>query len=445
MKQNEASLFFHPFESYTEEQRQVWIRQQLKDIYTHAVSHSEYYQKKFDGLQLDMNDTYPLKKFPTLAASDLRENLPPVNNALLTQTQTGYSVFQSGGTTGAPKTSLFTHAEMEGINECNLRGFHAVGLSPNDRVANLWAVGGLYMTFIHMNRMLQQYGCVSFPFSNATPFDFINNVAQQFNINVFSGITSVVLNCLRDIHHKSPGKLKIEKIFFGGEHIYDNDRKEMQDLFGVNIIKAPGYGTVDSWYLGYQCSSCANGVFHAFDDYVYLEFINEETGEHCLPGEIGMMYATIFPRRLTPIIRFKVGDRARWLGHACSCGRTTPLFELLGRGDDVLRIGYDSVDYNFVQQVLMRVPGSSARVQMEKKRLQGKDKLILRIETNSDATEHAKMSEILNKIFLAERPSFSEFVKKDQIWPLEIEWLKEGTLPQNPRTGKLIRVIDSIS
>ena len=52
-----------------------------------------------------------------------------------------------------------------------------------------------------------------------------------------------------------------------------------------------------------------------------------------------MLYATALPRRLTPIVRYRVGDRARWLGCRCACGRTTPLFELLGRGDDILRIG----------------------------------------------------------------------------------------------------------
>jgi phenylacetate-CoA ligase len=437
--------FYHEYESWSETKRQHWIRNQLNNIITYATSHSKYYSKTFyTDLKLNINDEYPLANYPLLTSDVLRKNIPPINNNLLTSNTHGYTVFQSGGTTGTPKTSLFTYEEMEAINQCNLRGFHSVGLSTEDRVANLWAVGGLYMTFIHINRMLQQYGCTSFPFSTATPIDFITTVAQQFQINVFTGITSVVLNALREIHKKQPAKLKIDKIFYGGEHIYPNDRKEMEELFGVKIIKAPGYGTVDSWYLGYQCLHTSNGLFHAFDDHVYLEIIDESSGKHCAQEQIGMLYVTVFERKLTPIIRFQVGDRARWLKQSCSCGRTTPLFELLGRGDDILRIGYDSIDYNSVQLILLHVPGASGRMQIEKKRKEGRDQLIIRVETAAPEKEHSKMTQVLSEKFMDDRPSFREFLKKETVWPLQVEWLKEGALPQNSRTGKLVRVIDAI-
>src|SRR5690606_27555483 len=149
--------------------------------------------------KFDKDSNTPLKDVPCLESPHLRANLPPRGMGLIANANSPYTVFQSGGTTGQPNTTLFTHQDMRLINRCNARGFYATGLSPEDRVANLWAVGGLYMTFIHMNTVLQEYGCVNFPFSNHTPPENVFEVARQFEINCFTGITSVVLNCLREI------------------------------------------------------------------------------------------------------------------------------------------------------------------------------------------------------------------------------------------------------
>jgi len=434
--------FYHEFEALGQDRRREITSAALARI-IEIARQTPFYRERL--LDVDLKSDQPLRKIPVLTSSDLRAHVPPGGRGMLSRDHLACSVFQSGGTTGVPKTSLFSHDEMELINQCNARGFFAVGLTEQDRVANLWAVGGLYMTFVHMNRMLMEYGCTSFPFSNQTPVDFIHGVAKLFDINCFTGITSVVLNCLREIHQKDPGGLRVDKIFFGGEHIYDADRREMQEKFGAQIIQAPGYGTIDSWYLGYQCDRCANGFFHAFDDMVHLEIVNEDENRACAQGEVGMLHATALHRTLTPIIRYRVGDKARWVKESgCACGRTTPRFELLGRGDDVLRIGYDSVDYSFMQALVERIPGASGRVQLEKKRREGRDQLIVRIETARPCEEHARMTEELVKTFVRERPSFAEFLKKGTIWPLEVEWLRENQLPQNPRTGKLIRVIDSV-
>src|SRR5262249_34222306 len=157
-------------------------------------------------------------------------------------------------------------------------------LTPQDRVCNLFAVGGLYMTFLHINRMLQQYGCMNFPFSNHTPVDFIRTVAKLFKVNCITGIASVALNCLRGMDKLGLDGIRIKKLYYGGEHFYEADKREVRDKYGVEIVAAPGYGTVESWYLGYQCLSCPTGVFHAHDDQSYLEIVDEETGRACKPG-----------------------------------------------------------------------------------------------------------------------------------------------------------------
>ncbi len=437
-----TGAFYDDWEDRPSEFRTRIIRERLHEYLSHARENVPFYRERTRSV--DIRAEHPLSNVPILESADLRELLPPKSDRLLAKKDAAFTVFQSGGTTGFPKTSLFTCEEIDALDLPNARGFFALGLSKEDRVANLFAVGGLYMTFVHINRMLQQYGCMNFPFSNHTPADFIGAMTRLFRINCFAGITSVVLDCLRKMAETGDRTIRIEKVFYGGEHIYPADREFLRETFGTSLVAAPGYGTVDTWYIGYQCRECGPGVFHAHDDQTFIEIFDEEARHHCGPGETGMMYATPFVRRLTPIIRYRVGDRAQWLGDPCPCGRTTPRFRLLGRGDDVLRIGFDFIDYAYVQEKVASIPGLSGTVQIEKKREGGMDLLVIRVETSAPVSEHPQLANRLESELIGNKLSLRNLVEKKMIWPLSIELLPPGSIPRNPRTGKLIRVIDAI-
>ncbi len=433
--------FYDTWESLPDGRRRAVISERLRDCVAWA-KRLPFYRGRLASF--DPRAEHPLAESPPLKSEELRNLLPPVSRKLLTVPDGDYTVFQSGGTTGFPKTTLFSSAELDALDLPNARGFFACGLEPSDRVANLFAVGGLYMTFIHINRMLQQYGCANFPFSNHTPPDFIHAVAKLFKINCVAGISSVTLNALRGLKAIGLDGIKIEKLYYGGEHLYEADKREIREAFGTKTILAPGYGTVDSWYIGYQCRESDTGVFHLHDDQCYMEIVDEETRKPCAPGAVGMLYATGFPRRLTPIVRYRVGDRAQWLGERCSCGRSTPVFRLLGRGDDVLRIGYDSVDYNFIQQAAAGLRGLSGTIQMQKLREYGKDRLVVRVETDAPKAKHSDLSKVLAQAISHGRPTLRLLVSEGKVSPVRVELLGLGRIPRNPRTGKLVRVIDSL-
>lgn len=430
--------FYDLWEVETESRREFVRRKRLEN-YVALARKCPFYLDRLSGY--DATAESPLSKVPVLTSQDLRGLLPPQSRALVQEGVNSYNVFQSGGTTGTPKTTLFSHAELDALDLPNARGFYACGLRAEDRVANLFAVGSLYMTFVHINRMLQGYGCVNFPFANNTLTEFVHTVTKQFDINVFAGVSSIVLNTLREFEPFGKEGIRLEKIFYGGEHLYDSDKRELFENFGVKTVLAPGYGTVDTWYLGYQCTLTPTGVFHAHDDQAYIEIVDPETGDACAKGETGIMYATAFPREITPIVRYAVGDRAYWLKEPCPCGRTTPLFKLLGRGDDTLRIGYDAVDYNSIQTCVLEVPGLSGSVQIEKLRDSGKDRLVIRVEA-PESTDRKASSEALARAVIQARPGLQALVTKELIWPLQVEVVSLGTLARNQRTGKLVRVLD---
>ena len=80
--------------------------------------------------------------------------------------------------------------------------------------------------------------------------------------------------------------------------------------------------------------------------------------------------------------------------------------------------------------------------EIEKQREAGRDRLVIRIETGSSAGEWSAIASRLEKKIMSVRPALGDFIKKGTVWPLSIELVKPGTLPRNPKTGKLIRVVD---
>jgi phenylacetate-coenzyme A ligase PaaK-like adenylate-forming protein len=432
--------FWDAWESAPEVKRRRVIRERLKEYIGYARRRVPFYRDRLSGFKPGCE--HPLAEVPVLKSGDLEPLLPPKSARLVADREAGRTVFQSGGTTGMPKTALFSHEEMEALYLPNVRGYHAVGLRKSDRVANLFASGQLYMSFLHVHRALEAFGCANFPFSNHTPAEFTRNCARLFHINCITGVASVALNCLREMEKLGLGGVRIEKLYYSAEHLYDADKAELRERFGVRQVATHGYGTVDTWYLGYQCSACPTGVFHAHDDQVFLEVCDEEAGGPCAAGQAGMLYATVWSRRLTPLVRYRVGDRARWLGSRCACGRTTPLFELLGRGDDILRIGFDSIDYRYIQECVGRVKGLSGTVQMRKEREAGRDRLVVLVETRVPALARPARASALEREILSRRPTLDKGVAQKAVWPVRVELVGEGRLPRNPRTGKLIRVVD---
>lgn len=434
-----AYRFFDAWEETPAAARDATVRRRLDD-YVRMARELPFYRGRLDGY--DPKAPYPLRNVPVLTPDELKASLPPFSRALVRGDRDNYCVFQSGGTTGFPKTALFSSAEMEAIDLANARGYYATGLLPTDRVGNLFAVGSLYMTFIHINNMLQRYGCTSLAFSHVSEPAFFKTVAERFGVNVLAGVSSIILNMLREVAAQGETTLKIERIYYGGEHMYDADKKLLAERFGTQTVLSPGYGTVDTWYIGYQCTAAATGVFHAFDDQCYLEIVDEDTGEHCPPGATGMTYATPFPRELTPIVRYRVGDLARWSKAPCVCGRATPTFELFGRGDDKFRIGFDTIDYDQILAVLAPFGARLGPAQMERRRRDSKDELVLRIECEAPPPARSALAAEVALAVVGARPVLRKNIAEGTAWPVVVELVDARSLPLNPRTGKLKRVID---
>ncbi len=434
-EQSKDHKFFDSWEVKSDDER---ISTNLKSLaeYIELARTRPYYSKLLDSV--DMTRQYPLEKVEILNGDQAKKILPPNSDELLDSNHQGHTIFQSGGTTGYPKVVVFSATEMDQLDLPNGRGYYACGVKPEDRVANVFAGGSLYMTFLHINEMLERYGCINFPFSHQFDLDLFAQTVEKFNINAITGVGSTIFNIMEKM--KANGtNFKFDKILYGGEHVIEEDKHHINQVYGATDILSIGYGTVDTWYIGYQCDQTPTGVFHLHDDQVHFEIIDPETGKNCEPGEIGQIVVTPFPRVATPIVRYLVGDRARLLTEKCSCGRTTPLFELLGRGDEAFRIGFETVTYSTVKGALEKFKHNYTRFQIKKHRVETKDQLVVNIETESPA--HLNLENVIEELY-SSMHALKKNIDEGSVLPPKIELFEPGEIPLNPRTGKFIKVID---
>lgn len=432
------SSVFDPIERMEPDERRAWIDRRLAERVAHAQTHAPFYREHLAGVTLsglaDMPALPVLEKGPFMAAS------PPDGEGTLTGPMASAYVFRSGGSTGDPKFSLYSHDEFRRTEEIFVRTYTAAGLRPEDRVGNLFAAGSLYASFVFVNRLIEELGCLNFPFSNTASPEVVATHVKMFGINVLVGFPSWLMQVGEAIAREGA---RIEKIFYAGEHLYAEERRFLEEALGCTVIASAGYGAVDTGLMGYQCERMSGRVHHVHADHVVLEFVDPETKRPVAAGEEGLILVTNLDRALQPVIRYNIGDLGRWIEGACPCGRQTPRFELLGRGDDALRIGYASVTYDEVSQAFAGVPELTATIQMVKEREAHKDKLRFRIEVPSpDRLDHAALSARLSAALSAAKPDIGKLLETGYIQPLAFEFLPPGGIPRLAVTGKLKRTLD---
>lgn len=141
-----------------------------------------------------------------------------------------------------------------------------------------------------------------------------------------------------------------------------------------------------------------------------------------------------------PIIRYPAGDRAEWTG-------TGPgHFRILGRAEEGVRVGPVSLYTQDAQDAVTAADtaGQVVGMQLVVRRWDGRDGLVLRLATAPGDPGHGR--EQLAGAVVAEleavRPLYPESVRAGFVHPLSVEWARHRDLAVNPRSGKLVRVLD---
>lgn len=375
-----------------------------------------------------LEDFPPLDKAPWLEAS------PPYATEALTAPLEEGSVFRTGGTSGTPCYALFTAQEVEATAEALAEAYRMGGLRPGDRVANCFAAGALYASFVFVDRALARCGVVSFPFAASADPEAVAQAAEAWGIEVLVGFPS----WLRRVGEAMKARgLRLKRVMFGGEPMGQADRAFWASL-GAEVSSA-GYAAVDAGLVAAACPSSPPTDHHVLTPHAWVELLDEGTLEAVKGSGPGLIVATNLIRRLHPVLRFVVGDRGAWLPGPCPCGDPRPKFRLLGRAGESLRLGIATLTAEELSQAIAPWVGD-APWQATRWREEGRDRLRLGLELEQQTPGlAARLAEAL----LAAKPDMAKAIAAGALHPPEILLGRPGSLPRDPRTGKLRRMVDA--
>jgi phenylacetate-CoA ligase len=120
----------------------------------------------------------------------------------------------------------------------------------------------------------------------------------------------------------------------GGNHLHPHYRRAFEQAFQCEVYER--YATMETGLVAHECVEGRR--LHVPAEGLIVEILRED-GSPAAPGDIGDVVITSLHHTATPLIRYRVGDRAIAADDTpCSCGRGLPVFgQVVGRATDVLR------------------------------------------------------------------------------------------------------------
>ncbi|GAA3578719.1 AMP-binding protein [Amycolatopsis ultiminotia] len=398
-------------------------------------AHSPFYRALYAGLTGPFALTdLPIVDQPAFwAANTVRDN------GILTGPQTGGIVFKTGGTTSAPRVSVYTREEWREMARTFATGLAAAGLRSGDRVANLYHAGELYSGFIFTLNALQEAltDTVQLPIAGNAPLEFAVQTMLDFAATVVAGFPTYLVELARNVCAGVGSLPGVRLLLFSGEAFYDDQRAVIAAAFPNAVVRSIGYASVDAGILGAPVEGEDLRVFRGFGGQRILELVDPDTAEPITKaGRAGRLLLTDLGRRLLPIIRYPVGDLVEWTDYAA---RT---FRLLGRAGEGARIGHVTLHLDYLREAVDNAIGDAVvdGFQVVLRRAAAQDQLVLRVAAGA-ADRPAAEADLRARVDLLS-PRFADQVRTGVCPPLQVEWVPPAGIVTNRRTGKVLRLID---
>ena len=402
---------------------------------------SPFYRESWKSVWRDGGSSPSLRDLPATDHAGYWKANTIDHNRLLTAPHENGLVFKSGGTTGNPKFSFFSNEDWRWFCRVFGEGMRRGGLRAGERVANVFYGGQLYASLLFVGTCIEEAGGgINFPIAGfATPVEILDAL-REFHIDTVAGVPTTIMNLIPHLE-AAAGTLNVSRFIYGGEAMYPDQVAALRRVVPGCRVQSIGIAGVDYGEMGWVDDSCEPGVHRTFDESTVLEILDDDGNPLDETGAEGALVITNFKRRLMPVVRYPVGDRGRWMDPMGTPGRR---FKVLGRTEKGARVGPMTLYMEDVQRVLEASAQSVGMIsfQMIVEHEDCLDRCRLRVAVSNPERVPPEAADAVRAAFYAERPLFPHSIQDGVVHPLEVEWITPDALLTNPRTGKLVRLLD---
>ncbi len=336
-----------------------------------------FYQKKLADFDLStFKSTEDFERLPFTNKEELRDAYP-LGIAAVPEKDI-IRIHSSSGTTGIPIIIPYTKKDVEDWSLMFKRCYEMAGITAMDRV-HVTPGYGLWTAGIGFQLGAELLGCMVIPMGPGNTDKQIK-MMEDLKSTVLCSTSSYALLLAEEIEKRGvKNKIHLTKGVIGSERWGEKMRRrianelgvELYDIYGLTEIYGPGIGM-----------SCAHECgMHYWDDYLYFEIIDPNTGKVLPDGEVGELVITTLCKEGAPLIRYRTHDLTRIIPGDCACGSPYPRIDtLIGRTDDMVKVKGVNIYPGQIEDVLRGVDGVSSEYQVMIDHLNGKDIMTLFLE-----------------------------------------------------------------
>lgn len=329
---------------------EAWQVCKLNETMALARAHSPFYRKHLSAMPATIRELGDLNPFPFTTVQDISAN--PLQFLCVSQDEIQRVVtLQSSGTTGTPKRLYFTREDQEltvdffgvGMSTLTRTGERVLILLPGETSGS---VGDL------LRQGLQRLGMEPIPHGPVhDPFQTLAVIDSQ-KVDCLVGSPTQVLGLAR---RWPPGMHKPRSVLLSTDYVPAAIVKVLEQVWDCEVYHH--YGATEMG-LGGGVECAARRGYHLREADLYFEVIDPLSGQPVPEGEYGEVVFTTLTRRGMPLIRYRMGDRSRFLPDNCPCGTALRTLEKVsGRFDGFVALGDTVLRLPDFDEALFHVPG----------------------------------------------------------------------------------------
>lgn len=426
--------YFNPeIETMTREQIEALQLERLQATVKHCMN-SEFYKKRFEEIGLkpeDIKSLEDIRKIPFTTKQDLRDNYPFGIASVPLEKCT--RLHSSSGTTGNPTVILHTDTDIDEWANQVARNLWMVGLRPTDVFQNSSGYG-MFTGGLGFQNGAEKLGMLTVPAAAGNSLRQIKFI-KDFGTTAIHAVPSYLtrLKEVMDQEGVDPRKdTKLRVFAIGAEPHSEEQRKRIEEMFGVKAYNSFGMSEMCGPGVGFECKE-QNGL-HFWEDYYIVEIVDPETLEPVPDGEIGELVLTSIRREAMPLLRYRTRDLTRVLGRSCPCGRNhIRLDRMKGRSDDMMVLKGVNIFPIQIEKILMQFPELASNYLIT----------LTTDDDNDNMTVEVELEELFTDDFqrlLALEKRIQRTLKDEILLTPHVKLVPKGTLPVSD--GKAVRVVD---
>lgn len=389
------------------------------------AGNSPFYKEKFRlaGINIqDIRTPEDIRKLPFTTKEELRDAYPLGLQAV--PDEQVVRIHSSSGTTGKPVIIPYTARDVNTWAIMMARCFQLAGVTPLDRV-QITPGYGLWTAGIGFQAGVEKLGAMAIPMGPGNT-DKQLQMMMDLKSTVLCATSSYALLIAEEVQNRGlRSNIHLKKGIFGSERWGEKMRAritneldiEIYDIYGLTEIYGPGISLDCDHHTG----------LHYWDDHLYFEVIDPETGIPLKDGEYGELVITTLTKEGAPLLRYRTRDLTRIMTGKCPCGSPFPRHDrIVGRTDDMVKVKAVNIYPGQIDELLRNVQGASSEYQVIINHADGKDTMTLRVEKESgmEAVELEK--------------TVADCFKKKIGIQILVEAVNIGELPRSEKKSKRI-------